>query len=174
MGIKRQQSRMRVKCESLFARRVGAIQWSFLGLGSEKKWYFISEDSPQGEWDKIAEKMMLTFAESGHPVFRATSLLSTRQLKSKGGGKLSIHYCADQDTITTVLRTISFVNQPILKGAVAEMCEECDSCHKRTGRLFVERQSNSSFVPSVMRTQIPLTDDLAQEDLLKKCRERID
>ena len=41
---------------SLFAKRLGARQWSFLGPGSEKKWYSISEDSPQGEWDKMAEK----------------------------------------------------------------------------------------------------------------------
>ena len=75
---------------SLFAKRLGAGQWSFLGPGSEKKWYSISEDSPQGEWDRTAEKMV-TLAESGHPVFRATSPLSRGQLKSKGGGKLSIH-----------------------------------------------------------------------------------
>ena len=61
---------------SLFAKRFGAGQWSFLGPGSEKKCYSISEDSTQGEWDRIAEKMMLTFAESGHPVSRATSPLS--------------------------------------------------------------------------------------------------
>ena len=29
---------------SLNARRLGAGQWSFLGPGSEKKWYSISED----------------------------------------------------------------------------------------------------------------------------------
>ena len=69
---------------SLYARRFGAGQWSFFGPGSEKKWYSISEDSPQGEWDRMAEKMMLEFAESGHPVFRATSPLSRGQLKSKG------------------------------------------------------------------------------------------
>ena len=52
----------KIECESnsqlvsLFARRFGAGQWSFLGPGSEKKWYSISEDSPQGEWDKMAEK----------------------------------------------------------------------------------------------------------------------
>ena len=49
---------------------------------------------------------MLTFAESGHQVFRATSPLSRRTLKSKGGGKLSIHLCADEGTIETVFRTI--------------------------------------------------------------------
>ena len=84
---------------SPFARRFGAGQCSFLGPGSEKKWYSVSEDSPQGEWDKMAAKMMVTLAESGHPVFRATSPLSRGTLKSNGGGKLSIHHCADQETI---------------------------------------------------------------------------
>ena len=53
---------------SLSARRFGKGQWSFIGLGSEKKWYSIKEDSPQGIWDKIAERMLLEFAESGCPI----------------------------------------------------------------------------------------------------------
>ena len=94
----------KIECESnvnfvsLFARRFGAGQWSFLGPGSEKKWYSISEDSPQGKLDKMTEKMMFTFAESGHPVFRATNPLSRGQLESKGGEKLSIHHCANLET----------------------------------------------------------------------------
>ena len=59
-----------------------------------------------GEWDKVAELMMIKFGESGHPVFRATSPLSRGTLKSKGGGHLSIHFCPDGDTIETVFRTI--------------------------------------------------------------------
>ena len=82
-------------------------------------------------------KMMVTLAESGHPVFRATSPLSRGMLKSKGGGKLSIHYCADLDTIKTVFRTITSVNQLSLYGAVAEMCEEYESYH--AGRPVVGR-----------------------------------
>ena len=109
---------------SPFAIRFGAGQWSFLGPGSEKKWYSISADSPQGEWDRIAEKMTLEFGESGHPVFRATSPLSRGHFKSKGGGKLSTHNCADQETIKTVFRTITSLNQLSLHGAVAEMCED--------------------------------------------------
>ena len=92
------------KLISLYAKRFGAGQRSFVGPGSEKKWYSISEDSPQGEWDKMAERMMLEFAESRHPVFRATSPLSRGQRKSKGHGKLSIHCCADLETIKTVFR----------------------------------------------------------------------
>ena len=67
----------------VFARRFGIGQWSFIGPGSEKKWYS-SENSPQGAWDNIAEQILLEFAESGHPIFRATTPLSRCQHKSKG------------------------------------------------------------------------------------------
>ena len=36
---------------SLYAKRFGAGQWSFLRPGSEKKWYSTHECKPQGEWD---------------------------------------------------------------------------------------------------------------------------
>ena len=106
-----------------FAGRLGIGQWSFIGPGSEKKWY-PSENSPQGAWDNIAEQMLLEFAESGHPTFRSTTPLSRGQLKSKGRGKLSIHFSADQDTIDTFYRIILSVNQLIFYGAVAAVCEE--------------------------------------------------
>ena len=93
----------------IFARRFGFGQWSFIGPGSEKKWYS-SENSPQRAWDNIAEKMLLEFAESGHPVFRATTPLSRCTLQSKGRRKLSIHFAADQDTIDTIYRIILSVN----------------------------------------------------------------
>ena len=152
---------------SLYAKRFGTGQWSFLGPGSQKKWYSISADSPQGEWDRMAEKMMLEFGESGHPVFRATSPLSRGVLKSKGGGKLSIHYCADLDTIKTVFRTIISVNQLSLYGAVAEVCEEYETFHDRTWQPVVGGQLSSSIVPSVIKTEVPLDcDDRARKDLL--------
>ena len=60
----------------------GVGQWSFVGPGSEKKWYS-AENSPQKAWDHIAEEMLLEFAESGHPTFRATTPLSRSILKAK-------------------------------------------------------------------------------------------
>ena len=51
----------------VLARRFGVGQWSFIGRGSEKKWYS-AENSPQGAWDNIAEEMLLEFAESGCPI----------------------------------------------------------------------------------------------------------
>ena len=43
---------------SMYAKRFGAGQWSFLGPGSETKWYSTRESKPQGEWDRVAELMM--------------------------------------------------------------------------------------------------------------------
>ena len=136
---------------SIYARRFSPRKWSFLGPGSEKKWYFIHEHKPQGEWDRVAEQM-IKGAESGHTVFRATSPLSRGTLKSKGGGQLSIHFCADGDSVETVFRTIISVNQLSIHGAVSDLCEECKTCHVRTGRLVVVGQSDPLFVPSVLKT----------------------
>ena len=110
---------------SLYAKRFSAGQWSFLGPGLEKKWYSNHEYKPQEEWDRVAKQMMITFEESRHAVFRSTSPLSRGVLKSKGGGKLSIHFCADGETVETFFRTIISVNQLCIYGAVSDLCEEC-------------------------------------------------
>ena len=94
----------------------------------------MEENSPQGIWDHIAVKMLLEFAESGCPVFRATTPLSSVNLRSKGHGKLTIHYATDQETIETIFRIIFSANQLSLYGAVANTCEECESLHDRSGQ----------------------------------------
>ena len=147
------------KLVSLYAKRFGKGQWSFIGPGSEKKWYCISEDSPQGVWDNMAERMLLEFAESDCPIFRATSPLSR--------GKLSVHHAADLETIETIFRKIFSANQLSLYGAIAEVCEEYETLHERTGRSVVMGQSSSSPVLSVIKTEVPLDcDDPANQDLL--------
>ena len=100
---------------------------------SEKKWYSGEENSPQGAWDHIADELLLEFAESGHPIFRATTPLSRGTLKSKGHGKLSIHFTADYPTIETVFRIIVSANQLSLYGAVANICEEFEAHQDRSG-----------------------------------------
>ena len=135
----------------LCAKRFSPGRWLFR-LGSEKKWYSIYDSRPQGEWNRVTELMMIKFGESGHPVFRVTSPLFRGTL-SKGGGKLSIHFCADGDAIETVFRTIISVNQLSICGAVSELCEEYSICQTSTKRLVVAGRSDSLFVPtSVMKT----------------------
>ena len=120
-----QECELSAQLVSIFARRFSPGKWSFFGPGSKKKWYSTHEYKPQGEWDRVAEQMVISLADSGHPVFRATSSFSRGTLKSKNGGKLSIHFCAEEETIETVLRTKISVNQLSIYGAVSDLCEEC-------------------------------------------------
>ena len=161
---------------SIYARRFSRGRWSFFGPGSEKKCYSTYDSKPQGEWDRVAELMMIKFGESGHPVFRATSPLSRGTLKSRGGGKLSIHFCADGGTIESVFGTTISVNQLSIYGAVSDLCEEYEACHVRTGRLVLAGHSDPLFVPTslLMKTPTPSTDDPAQEDLSQKYQERVE
>ena len=124
---------------SIHAKRFSAGIWSFLGPGSEKTGYSTHESKPKREWDRVAELMTMKFSDSGHPVFRSTSPMSRETLNSKGGGKLSIHFCADEGAIETVFRTIISVNQLSIYGAVSDLCEEYKSCHVRTGRPVLGR-----------------------------------
>ena len=101
----------------------------------------------------MAERMLLEFAESGCPIFRATSPLSRGQLKSKGHGKLLIHYAADLETIETIFRINVSANPLSLYGAIAEICEEYESFHETTERPVVMGQSSSSLVLSVIKTK---------------------
>ena len=56
------------------------------------------------------------------------------------------------------------------------MCEEYESFHDRTEKPVVGGQSSSSFVPSVIKTNVPLNDDdHAHKDLsLQRYGERIE
>ena len=135
-----------------FAGRFGIRQWSFIGPGSEKKWY-PSENSPQGAWDHVAEEMLLLFAESGHPIFRSTTPLSRGRLNSKGKGKVSIHFTADQDTVETIYRIILSVNHLSVYGAVAAFCDEYEGHPDSTGEpVILEGQS---IVLGEIKAEVP-------------------
>ena len=100
--------------------------------------------------DTRAEKMLLEFAESGHPVFRATSPLSRGRVKSKG-------HVPTKKRLRLFFALVS-VNQLSLYGAVAEMCE---------GQSDMGGQSSSSLVLSVIKTEVLLDcDDRAHKDFL--------
>ena len=144
-----------------FAKRFGIGQWSFIGPGSEKKWYS-SENSPQRAWDNIAEDMLLGFAESGHPIFRATTPLSRGTLKSKGRRKLSIQFTADQDTVDTISRIILSVNQLSVYGAVAAICEEFEDHQDRTGQPVI--LMGQSIVLGEVKAETPVHDEDPRND----------
>ena len=94
-----------------YARRFSLGHWSFVGPGSENKWYGSCSDKPDGSWDRTAEKMLLNFTGSRHLVFRCASELKRGDLRSKGGGKTSIHFNGSTDNMEVLLQTVISVNQ---------------------------------------------------------------
>ena len=93
-------------------------------------------------------------------------------VQSKGHGKLSVHNAADLETVETIFRIIVCAHQFSLYGAVAEICEEHESLHERTGRPVVMGQSSSSLVLSVIKTEVLWDcDDPANQDLLSQQKE---
>ena len=115
-------------------------QWSFIGPGSEKKWYSMEENSPQGIWGSYRGKDAVG--------------ICWKWMSNFPYGKLSIHYCADQATIETIFRIIVSANQLSLYGAVANMCEECESHHDRSGQPDVVM--GQSIVLIEIKAEVPL------------------
>ena len=160
------------KVVSILARKFGIGQWSFIGPGSEKKWYSMEENSPQGI--TLRKRCCWNLQKSGCPIFLATTPFSRGKLKSKGHGKLFIHFAADQETIETIFRIIVFANQLSLYGAVANMCEEFESLHDRSGQPDV--LMGQSIVLSEIKAEVPLENDIPshQNLLLQRYEERIE
>ena len=66
-----------------YARRFPRGHLSFLGPGSEKKWCGTYDHQPDVSWDRTAEKMLLNFAETMHPIFRGYQRLEERRFEKQ-------------------------------------------------------------------------------------------
>ena len=106
--------------------------------------------------------------------FPCYNSLSRGQLRSKGHGKLSIHFAATQETIETIFRIIVSANQLSLYGTVAEICEEYESFHDKSGRP--DMVMGQSIVLSAIKTEVSLEKDdpMNQDLLLQQYGERIE
>ena len=59
-----------------YAQKFPEGHWSFLGPGCEEKWYGTATFKPDRQCNKVAERMMMNFSESGDPVFRGSNALN--------------------------------------------------------------------------------------------------
>ena len=89
-----------------YVRKLFRGHWSFLGPGSEKKWFGTYTDKPDGSWDEIAENMMTNFSDFGHPKFRASCAFERGEWRSEGHGKKSKHFDGSDENIELLLRTV--------------------------------------------------------------------
>ena len=141
-------------CNSSFGSMV-SLDYVTPDTGYEPKDMELADTTELNLATSIAEQMLLEFAESVHPIFRATTPVSWGILKSKGRGKLSIHFAADQNTIDTIYRIILSVNLLSVYGAVAVICEEFEYHQDRSGE------------PEVLMGQLIVLGEVKAEALLQ-------
>ena len=162
---------------SIYAKKFGKGHWSFIGPGSEKKWYSMEEDKRKFHKESgiISRKRCCWNLPKADVRFSVQRLHCPEvNSEAKDMEKLSIHFAADQTTIETIFRTIVCANQLSLFRAVANMCEEHGSLHDRSRQPDV--LMGRSIVLSEIKTEVLLENDdpAYQYFVLQQYGERIE
>ena len=118
-----------------FATRIPARHWSFLGPGWETKWSSTYKERLGGEWDRVAELMMIKFGESGHPVFPAASPLCRGTLESKRDEKNNLF-----TSVPMVIRLKLFFAQSFLRISSIISTELSQICAKNMVAVRQEQE----------------------------------
>ena len=133
-----------------------------MGPKSEKKWYATYSDEPDGVWDETAEDMMLELAETIHPMFRASSALEREELRSKGGGKKTIHFNSSEQNVELIVRTVTSANQLSMYGSEADVCTEVSKDTVAAGKPEAHAAQDplqTMEIPTELHTADPRTDE---------------
>ena len=116
---------------SKYARRMSLRSLVILGTWIRKGTKTCS-DKLDGNCGRTAEIIILQVtAESGHPIFLASSAFKRGDLGSKGHGKKSTQINDNEGTIEMPLRTVISVNQLSIYGALADLCKELNKNHPK-------------------------------------------
>ena len=116
----------------VLSRRFGVGQWFFIRPGSEKK--CILSRTVLKDLGLILRKKCSWNLQKADILLSVNNSIVQGQVKSKGQGKLSIHFIGDDFTIDTIFRIILSVIQLSVYGAVAALCEEFESHQDRSGK----------------------------------------
>ena len=155
-----------------YAQRFPRGHWSFLGPGSEKKWYATYNCKPNGSWVRTAEKMMQNFQRSGHPISRFSSALRRGHLRSKGAGRTTRHFTASDDNVQLLLKMVISVNQLSLNGAVADLIEESPVDQRATGKPVALDQMEQEILTQPHCAEVQ-ADEERQEKPIARLRAKI-
>ena len=121
--------------------------WTFLGPGSEEKWYGDSHDQ-KGQWNCTANKMVQRNKETGHLVSKSTSALSRGILKQRKS-KCTIHFNG-----YFRFQTVHSVNQLSVYGAVANWCYQFGLTEEEKGRVAIPADNKNLTMVEYRRSGI--------------------
>ena len=111
------------------------------------------------DWTQTAEKMLLNFGKSGHSTFRCTSALEKGQLRSKEGGKTTIHFTACEENVQLLLKMVMSVNQLSLDGAIADMIQGLPEDQAAPGRPVASDQTEQEIFIQPPIAEVPSNDE---------------
>ena len=133
--------------------------WSFIGSGSEKKSGAVLVKTVHKEYGIILLKGCWWNSKKADVQFSALQVHRPKvgvKAKATENCRYTIQPIWKR---LSLFRTITSANQLSLYGAVAEMCEEYETLHERTGQPVEMGQSSSSLVLSVVKTEVPFDSD---------------
>ena len=139
-------------------------------LGSEKKWYGTYDGIPNGSWNRTAEAMLQNFKDSGHPMFRCTSALERRQLRSKAGGRTTRHFTASDENVQLLLKMVTSVNQLSLYGAEADLIKELPDDQRAPGKPVAIYHTEQEILTQSLLAEVQANDE--RQGNLSKNNER--
>ena len=119
----------------VLARKFGIGQWSYIGPGSEKKWYSMKENCHK-EFG-ITSRTRCCWNSQRADVLFSVQRLHCPGVFSRAKDMENCRYTADNPTIETIFRLIISANQLSIYGAVANICEEFEAHQDRSGELDV-------------------------------------
>ena len=116
---------------------------------------------------------MHNFQRSGHPFFRCTSALGRGHLRSKGGGRTTIHFTASDDNVKLLLKMVISVNQFSRYGAVADLIKKLPVDQRAPAKPVALDQMEQDIItqPSFAEMQ---ADDERQGNLLQDYERRFE
>ena len=124
-----------VKVGSILAKKFGIGQWSFIGPGSEEKWYSMEKRIVDKEFGITSRTRCCWNSQKARVQFSVQQLHCPGIIsKAKDTENCRYIFAADQETIETIFRMIVSANELSLHGAVANMCEEFESHQDRSGQ----------------------------------------
>ena len=120
----------------------------------------INPTDPGIEW-----QIMLNFSDSDHLIFRASSAFEKGELRSKGGGKKTVHFNGSNENIELLLRTVVSANHLSVYGAVAELCRE-------VSKDIMASVEETMEIPTELPTADPRTDEQRRGNLLQEYEQK--
>ena len=120
---------------SIYARRFSPGKWTFLGLGSD--YSRIQTTRRMGQSCGANDDNIFRKRTPSSPCHK--SIVPGNAQKQMWWKNYQYTSVLMRDTIETVFRTVISVNQLSIYGAVSNLCEECKTCHARTGETCARR-----------------------------------